>query len=336
MREKAYICLFTCAATRAVHLELLRSLSTQEFLFAFRRFCSCYSVPEVIISDHGTNFKGCDNFLKQIAEEPEVRHHLDGLQIKWKNITAHSPWQGGFYERLIGVVKRSLNNAICRRKLSFVELQTLLCEVKTVVNSRPLTYVSDTLEDCYLTPNQLLYGRNILLAPPLNEFLRDDLPFQENLDLRSQYAKLSSAVKRFQDTWVRDYLTSLRERHFGNHPPEPEVCPLNVGDIVLVDLDGHRNLWPMGRVTKLYTGKDNKVRSVQVLIRGKLYDKPLSKLVHLELGRKEREDTIQNEQFECLPEPVANPPQVPKGRPVRAAARKAAHDRQELIDQGYL
>ena len=36
---KVYICLFTCASTRAVHLELTRELSATAFLLAFRRFC---------------------------------------------------------------------------------------------------------------------------------------------------------------------------------------------------------------------------------------------------------------------------------------------------------
>ena len=33
--SKVYVCLYTCAATRAIHLELTRALSTQTFLFSF-------------------------------------------------------------------------------------------------------------------------------------------------------------------------------------------------------------------------------------------------------------------------------------------------------------
>ena len=47
---KAYICLFTCAATRAVHLELIPDLCTETFLQAFRRFCSRKSLPKLMIS----------------------------------------------------------------------------------------------------------------------------------------------------------------------------------------------------------------------------------------------------------------------------------------------
>ena len=252
VRHKAYVCLFTCAATRAIHLELLCDLTTIEFVYALRRFISCYSIPSLVISDHGTNFVGTDNFLKTVFEETEVKAYLDGNQIKWKFITARAPWLGGSYERLIGVVKRALNAAISNRKLSFVETQTVLCEIKTITNSRPLTYVSENLEDYHLTPNQLLYGRNIVLSPPLNEFIDNDVPFCEDVDLRLQYTQLSSALKRFQLAFVKDYLTLRRERHYGNKVPELENCPLQVGDIVLVDLESHGNLWPMGRVTHLY------------------------------------------------------------------------------------
>ena len=37
---KVYVCLFTCAVTRAVHLEIVTDLSTETFLQAFRRFSS--------------------------------------------------------------------------------------------------------------------------------------------------------------------------------------------------------------------------------------------------------------------------------------------------------
>ena len=44
--EKSYVCLYTCAAKRAVHLELLRNLSTDTFLQSFRRFTARRGLPE--------------------------------------------------------------------------------------------------------------------------------------------------------------------------------------------------------------------------------------------------------------------------------------------------
>ena len=50
--EKAYVCLFTCASTRAVHLELVRTLTLESFLNAFRRFSSRRGLPARLISDN--------------------------------------------------------------------------------------------------------------------------------------------------------------------------------------------------------------------------------------------------------------------------------------------
>ena len=57
-REKRYLCLFTCLATRTLHLEISNGLDTDSFLNAFYRMASCRGLPEDIYSDNGTNFKG--------------------------------------------------------------------------------------------------------------------------------------------------------------------------------------------------------------------------------------------------------------------------------------
>jgi Integrase core domain. len=64
--QKAWICLFTCAVFRAVHLELVTSLSTASFLMALRRHIARRGRPSVIYSDNGTNFVGMNNTFKHI------------------------------------------------------------------------------------------------------------------------------------------------------------------------------------------------------------------------------------------------------------------------------
>ena len=54
--RKVYICLFTCANTRATHLEIVPDLTTNAFLNAFRRFTSRRGIPSVMISDNQTTF----------------------------------------------------------------------------------------------------------------------------------------------------------------------------------------------------------------------------------------------------------------------------------------
>jgi len=56
-RSKAYCCLFTCASTRAVHLEITESLTVTSFLQAFRRFVSRRGLPAKFLTDNAKTFK---------------------------------------------------------------------------------------------------------------------------------------------------------------------------------------------------------------------------------------------------------------------------------------
>ncbi|XP_055542571.1 uncharacterized protein LOC129728179 [Wyeomyia smithii] len=53
---KAYICIFVCFSTKAVHIELVSDLTTSAFLAAFRRFFSRRGLPAHVHSDNGKNF----------------------------------------------------------------------------------------------------------------------------------------------------------------------------------------------------------------------------------------------------------------------------------------
>ncbi|GFY19926.1 uncharacterized protein TNCV_2146191 [Trichonephila clavipes] len=126
-KQKAWIVLFTCAVFRAVHLELITSLSTTDFIQAIRRFIARRGRISVMYLDNGTNFTGLNNALRQLdwtTIESEFRVH----EIRWKFNPPSSPWWGGFWERLIGILKDLLRKNLGRSCLSYEELQTLVCE----------------------------------------------------------------------------------------------------------------------------------------------------------------------------------------------------------------
>ena len=54
--EKVYICLFTYANTRAVHLEIVTDLTEENFMQAFGRFASRKSLPQLMISDNASTY----------------------------------------------------------------------------------------------------------------------------------------------------------------------------------------------------------------------------------------------------------------------------------------
>ncbi len=79
----------------------------------------------------------------------------------WKFIFPHSPWWGGWWERLIRPVKSAIRKTLSVKYVSRSELETLLHETEACVNSRPLTYVGDEPKSATpLSPSHFVIGRN--------------------------------------------------------------------------------------------------------------------------------------------------------------------------------
>lgn len=158
-RKKVWICLFKCIVTRAIHLEVVHDMSSEEFLLCFRRFIAQRGTPCEIISDNAMQFRASstvlDRIWNKIQQSDEIMSYVSNAGIKWRFNLELAPWMGGFYERLIGLVKRSLRKTIGRRLLTTV--QTLLKEIEAVLNSRPLVYVGDDINsNIPITPAHFL------------------------------------------------------------------------------------------------------------------------------------------------------------------------------------
>ena len=195
--DKYYVCLFTCTTSRAVHLELATDISAQTFLQLLRRFIVRHSCPKTIISDNGTNFRCTAGLIEKIFLDPEVQDFLQEHTTEWKFIPPKSPWQGGFYERLIGITKISLKKALFCRKVSEDELRTMLCEIEQRINNRPLTYISDDVDSPMpLTPSHLLYGRRLEMFPALTDSTADDPDYLDHNALFDQYCQVNKIIKR--------------------------------------------------------------------------------------------------------------------------------------------
>lgn len=55
---KAYVCLFVCLSTKALHLEPVTDLSMEAFLSTLKRFIARRGKPSHIYSDNDCNFLG--------------------------------------------------------------------------------------------------------------------------------------------------------------------------------------------------------------------------------------------------------------------------------------
>ena len=117
--HKVWVCLFTCLAVRAVHLELINDMSAEQFLLCLRRFIARRGKPKEIISDNASQFKlaksTVDEAWQFATTSPDTQSYLANEEITWSFIIELAPWMGGFYERLVGLVKQALSLSLSYR-----------------------------------------------------------------------------------------------------------------------------------------------------------------------------------------------------------------------------
>ncbi|XP_063838195.1 uncharacterized protein LOC135087327 [Ostrinia nubilalis] len=196
-----YGVLFTCLTVRAVHIELVASLTADALIMALRRMAARRGWPKSIYSDNGTNMRGADSELVKAFRELDqdaVAMQAVNKGVDWHFIPPVSPHMGGAWERLIRSVKTALKAVLKERSPKEEVLTTLMAEVENMVNSRPLTHVSvDPHSQEALTPNHFLIGSPSNL--PLPGVFNDG-----DLYLRKQWRTAQRLADLFWNRWVKE------------------------------------------------------------------------------------------------------------------------------------
>ena len=252
---KVWVLLITCATSRAVHLELVRSQSTEDVKLALRRFFALRGTPDLIVSDNAKTFH---SLLSHIPRS-----------VTWRFIPEAAPWWGGFWERMVGVTKKCLKITLHLCHLSYEELAVILYELAFHLNLRPLTSIDEEL----LTPAHFLFGVTCIrgvISPS------GDHSDYLGRAWRHQRRVSEHLIRR----WTTEYVATLR-----SWTVSPRGRPIRlpkVGDVVLVHGEGPRGRWPVARVESLITGPDGCSRAAIIKMRCKRTRRPISKLYHLE------------------------------------------------------
>ena len=269
---KIYVLLFTCGVVRAIHLELTESLSLSDCILAIRRFVARRGLPSVLYSDNAKTF---------VAARFEVQKVYGHLAPKWEFIVPRAPWWGGWWERLIRSVKLALRKTLNMNYVSKSELETILVEIESCINSRPLTSIREDPDAIhYLTPSHFILGG----APHCKPSVNLEPCKVTSRDLSERQVVRNQKLEHFWKLWSNNYITNLPQVVKGFM----KRCNLCKGDLVLIKEDNiPRFKWPLGVIVDVFVGKDGLVRSVKVKTKNGEITRPIQRLYDLEVGRSD-------------------------------------------------
>ena len=181
---KRYRALFTCLASRAVHIECTCSMDTDSFIQALLRFIARRGNIRVLRGGNGSNFVGAQKELGNAFKEMDhqkIQYFLQNIgadYIIWHRNPPGSSHMGGVWERQIQSAWIILLPLLKThgRSLNDESLRTLLAEIEAILNSRPLTV--DTLGDVQseqpLCASNILTMKSKVVLPPPGQFVKAD------------------------------------------------------------------------------------------------------------------------------------------------------------------
>lgn len=274
--------LFTCMSTRAVHIEVIETMSSSSFINALCSFFAMRGTAKQLRSDCGTNFVGASRELKLDPPKPgemSVDNYLLNQRCSWVFNPPHSSHMGSTWERMIGITRRILDSVLLQAsysKLTHEVLIKLMAEVTAIINARPLVPVStDTEARLILTPSTLLTQKFGVLSPPPGDFTKADM-------FKHQWKRVQVLADTFWVRWQKEYLNMLQSRQ------KWQLIRPNMKerDIVLLkDKQLKRNEWPTGVIVKALPSKDGLVRKVEVRVThnksSKTFLRPISECILL-------------------------------------------------------
>lgn len=274
---KTYGVVFICLATKCVHLEVVSDLSAEAFINTLKRFMSRRGKVSKLHSDNATNFIGANNELKKMKEvflsetnKYQVHSFLNGEGIQWQFTPPRAPNFGGLWEAAVKSAKYHMKRIIGNSALTFEEMSTILAQIEAVLNSRPLTPLSNDVNDySFLTPAHFLINDSLISIP---EPSLSDL----SVNRLSRWQHLQAMQQHFWRRWSKEYLGHLQERTKWKANRGQQLEP---GTLVIMRDDNSPPLhWPMGRIEATHPGIDGIVRVATVRTARGTFKRPASKL----------------------------------------------------------
>lgn len=211
-KRKAYIAIFVCMVTRAVHIDVVSDQTAMAFLMCYERFVYRRGHCDRLYSDNAKYFKGANKELREAFKQwhtKEVQKSIRKKGTQWIFMKERAPHQGGIYEAAVKSMKYHLYRLIGKTSYTYEHLLTFLIKIEGILNSHPLYALSDDPTDCSaITPAHFLIYQPLvaplpIAAPPITSNPVKRIRFEQEKLLNS-----------FWEVWRKEYLVTLM--HFAN------------------------------------------------------------------------------------------------------------------------
>ncbi len=249
--HKCWGIIYCCLSTGSISLDLTEDYSTDSVLASITRFISVRGQPSRFICDQGSQLKAAAKKSKGDEEviSPDWKMVAAGLPaIEWQFTPVQGHWHNGISESFIGKTQRYLEVTLKNEFLTFGGYLTVLKEVESLLNSRPL---GEVLEDgSALTPNHLLLSGRATVDTPC------PLHVQEST-LTKRFVYQQKLVDQFWQKWYRAVFHHL----IPSYKWRKVVQNLEVGDSVLIYKEGlGRGTYKLGVIAEVLPNKEGIVR----------------------------------------------------------------------------
>ncbi|XP_062708955.1 uncharacterized protein LOC134288362 [Aedes albopictus] len=285
---KSFVAVFVCLSTKAVHLELVGNLSADSFIASLKRFAARRGVPQTIYCDNATNFVGARRILNEFLNlfrtqqnRLDIERQCSAEGIQFSFIPPRSPHFGGIWEAAVKSLKTHLRRTLANATVTPEQFHTVLTQTEALLNSRPLTQLSNSPEDLdVLTPGHFLVHRPLTAIP--------EPSYEEVSSHRlSQWQMTQEFVRRLWKRWSTEYLSGLQQRTRWTH----ERNNIRVGTMVLVRDDNlPPQKWRFGRVIETFPGNDGLIRVVNIRTKDGIFKRAITRVCVLPIPDNLPED----------------------------------------------
>ena len=282
-KMKVWILIITCMWSRAVNLKVCIDMSTKEFLRAFQLHAYEYGVPQVCITDQGTQLVAAGNKLTSFLSDSDTQQYFSETGIKplrFEHFFKGHSQLGSLVEVCVKMTKRLIHGSIRNNVLSFRDFEFIIAQTVHIVNRRPIAF-KEGLRDSSgndvpvaLTPEKLIKGfdlNSINVIPELHPDFESEEEWLSNAPhniILNNDTKLKKVRERLLDLYNGEFLGTLihQATNVKNRYQNVAHKTLKKGDIVMIKEPLLKpQYYPMGIVKDVQTNEGGEVTGAMVL-----------------------------------------------------------------------